>query len=294
MPEIQQLLLERPVGVEKIEIEFATHSLVALTTTEPASKLELVLCLPGFTGSKEDYLAILPPLRQAGYQVISIDQRGQFESKFASDRNSFAIEALAQDVTEIAKKFNKPIHLIGHSMGGLVAADAVLSKPELFSSLTLLCSGPGAIPITRQRNISAIRKGFPQTPLLAAWKLIEAEEKRIDPNKFSDEVWAFRKKRWLENNPQALHEMAVILQDTPDFSEPLAEVLKLNQISCLVLTGEHDDVWPLSDQQKMAQVLAADYLVLADAGHSPARETPVETAAALVNFYEKLVEEVPK
>jgi pimeloyl-ACP methyl ester carboxylesterase len=292
MPEIQQLLLELPAGVEKIEIELSTHSLIALSTTKPAINPELVLCLPGFTGSKEDYVAILPPLSHAGYHVISIDQRGQFESKFTTDKNSFTIAALAQDVTALAKKFNKPLHVIGHSMGGLVAAEAVLREPELFSSVTLLCSGPGAIPMDRQRNITAIRKGFPQTPLLAAWNLIEAEEKRLDPDKFSNEVWAFRKKRWLENNPQALHEMAAILQDTPDFSEPLAKVLKLNQISSLVLTGENDDIWPLSDQQKMAQTLAADFVVLASAGHSPARETPAETAAALVNFYENLAEKV--
>lgn len=292
MPEIQQLLENLPVGVEKIKIELAKHSLMAASTSQRTTRAELVLCVPGFTGSKEDYGAILPPLSQAGYQVISIDQRGQFESKFADQKNSFTLMALAQDLVAIAEKFQKPVHLIGHSMGGLVAATAVLTAPKLFTSITLLCSGPGAIPVARQKNIAAIRKGFPQTPLLAAWKLIETEEKRIDPNKFSDEAWAFRKKRWLENNPQALHEMAAILQDTPDLSNSLAEVLKQHQIAALVLTGEYDDIWPLSEQQKMAQALSAPYLVLAAAGHSPARETPTETAAALVNFYEKLAEKV--
>ena len=271
MPDVEQMLLELPNGVEKIEIDLESHALAALTTNAKAANHELVLCVPGFTGSKEDYVAILPALSAAGYKVISIDQRGQYESKHSTQPGSFTLESLANDVVAIAKKFNQPVHLIGHSMGGLVAAKATLDEAERFSSITLLCSGPGAIPKDRQRNISAIRKGFPHTPLEVAWQIIETEEKKANPNKFTPEVWAFRKKRWMQNNPQALHETAAILQDTPDLSGDLAKVLKNKNIPALVLTGEHDDIWPIPMQQEMAKTLSAQYVMVALAGHSPAR-----------------------
>lgn len=290
MPEIQQLLLELPEGVEKTQIPLATHSLAALAAKNRSKNPQAVLCVPGFTGSKEDYVAILPPLNQTGFKVFSIDQRGQYESKFPVTKGSFSLAQLAQDVVEVSKAISQPIHLIGHSMGGLVAAKAIQTNPELFSSLTMLCSGPGAIPPQRQKNISAIREGFPQTPLELAWEIIETEEKRLDPNKFTDAVWEFRKKRWMQHNPQALHEMAAILQDTPDFSQDLAKVLSQNQIAALVLTGENDDVWPLSEQQQLAKTINAKYTVLKAAGHSPARETPGETAAALMEFFDAIVE----
>jgi pimeloyl-ACP methyl ester carboxylesterase len=290
MPEIQQLLLSLPQGVEKTRLALAAHSLAALETTKPALANEVVLCLPGFTGSKEDYVAILPVLSEAGYQVISIDHRGQYESKYPETQNSFTLPALAGDVVAIAKQLNKKVHLIGHSMGGLVAAQSVLQNPELFSSLTMLCSGPGAIPLERQKNIEAIRRGFPGTSLSDAWKIIEAEERSANPDRFSEPVWEFRKNRWLASNPQALHETAALLQNTPDFSQELALVLKQNNIGAMVLTAENDDVWPLAEQQRLAETIDGKYVVLADAGHSPARETPAETATALIEFYSQLAE----
>lgn len=287
MPEVHQMLLELPAGVEKTELALASHRLAALTTSAQATNQEVVLCVPGFTGSKEDYVAILPALSAAGYKVISIDQRGQYESKHSSEPGSFTLENLAKDVLHLAKLLNQPVHLIGHSMGGLVAAKALLEAADLFSSITLLCSGPGAIPKDRQRNISAIRKGFPGTPLEVAWQIIETEEKKSNPDKFTPEVWAFRKKRWMQNNPQALHETAAILQDTPDMSQDLAKVLITKKIPALVLTGEHDDIWPIPIQKEMAKTLNADYVMVASAGHSPARERPIETAAALIDFFSK-------
>ncbi len=287
MPEVHQMLLELPSDVEKIEIDLATHRLAALNTVSTSNAEELVVCVPGFTGSKEDYLAILPPLSTAGYGVISFDQRGQYESKYSLDPGGFTLENLAKDVLSIAEKFKKPVHLIGHSMGGLVAQKSVFSNPEFFKSVTLLCSGPGAIPKDRQRNIAAIRKGFPQTPLEVAWQIIETEEKKSSPDKFTPEVWEFRKKRWMQNNPQALHETAVILQDTPDLTQNLAQVLAKKNLPALVLTGEHDDIWPIPMQQEMAKTLNADYVMVASAGHSPARERPMETAAALIDFFTK-------
>ena len=39
-----------------------------------------VLLVPGYTGSKEDFIAVLAPLAAAGHEVLAIDQRGQYES----------------------------------------------------------------------------------------------------------------------------------------------------------------------------------------------------------------------
>jgi pimeloyl-ACP methyl ester carboxylesterase len=288
MPEIQQLLLTLPAGVEKTKFSLPSNELVALRATKSPNPESAVLCLPGFTGSKEDYCAILSPLSEAGFEAIAYDQRGQFESKFEETPGSYKISALAGDAIALAKSLNKKVHLIGHSLGGLVAAHAIMRAPQYFSSLTMLCSGPGAIPFERQRNISAIRKGFPKVSLAAAWKVIEAEEKSTDPNKFSEAVWVFRKNRWMNNSPQALHEMAALLQDTEDFSDELTQVLSANKISALVLTAENDDIWPLSVQQQLANTINAKYLVLPDAGHSPARETPAQTASALIDFYKEI------
>ena len=40
----------------------------------------VAVLLPGFTGSKEDFIPLLPLIAAAGYRVICYDQRGQYES----------------------------------------------------------------------------------------------------------------------------------------------------------------------------------------------------------------------
>ena len=38
------------------------------------------MCAPGFTGSKEDFLQLIPELDSFGWSVVAIDHAGQFES----------------------------------------------------------------------------------------------------------------------------------------------------------------------------------------------------------------------
>ena len=37
-------------------------------------------CVPGYTGSKEDFLPVLEPLAAAGRLVVAMDLRGQYQS----------------------------------------------------------------------------------------------------------------------------------------------------------------------------------------------------------------------
>ena len=107
-----------------------------------------VLLLPGWTGSKEDYLSVLEPLATAlpGSRIIAVDLRGQYETPGDDDPAAYALEALGLDVVALARSLDAgPVHLVGHSFGGLVARSAILEYPRLFRSLTLLCSGPAGI-----------------------------------------------------------------------------------------------------------------------------------------------------
>src|SRR5213595_616881 len=89
------------------------------------------LLVPGFTGSKEDFVGLLQPLADAKWQVIAIDGRGQYESKGPHELTAYARAELAADLIAQAEAVSTtcgggPLHLLGHSFGGLVARSAVL------------------------------------------------------------------------------------------------------------------------------------------------------------------------
>lgn len=49
-----------------------------------------VLLVPGFMGSKEDFLPVLSGLSRGGYRVLAMDGRGQHETGTASSAPSYA------------------------------------------------------------------------------------------------------------------------------------------------------------------------------------------------------------
>ena len=60
------------------------------------------LLVPGYTGSKEDFLPVLEPLATAGRTVVAMDLRGQYQSAPAADRGGYAPDQLAADVLAMA------------------------------------------------------------------------------------------------------------------------------------------------------------------------------------------------
>ncbi|MGQ4819038.1 alpha/beta fold hydrolase, partial [Enterococcus faecium] len=61
----------------------------------------------------------------------------------------YSVDILAGDVVAVARALREDsgqtLHLVGHSFGGLVTRAAVLAEPQLFTSLTLLGSGPSRL-----------------------------------------------------------------------------------------------------------------------------------------------------
>ena len=55
------------------------------------------LLVPGFTGSKEDFIALLEPLAREGYRTVAVDGRGQHESDGPRKEEAYAQPELALD-----------------------------------------------------------------------------------------------------------------------------------------------------------------------------------------------------
>lgn len=244
------------------------------------------LLVPGFTGSKEDFLPLLHELDQRGISALAYDQLGQFESRGTNDSSEYTIDRLADDLIAVARGMDKPPHLVGHSMGGLVSRLAVIRRPEAFASLTLMCSGPHALPVQNQGKLKALQEALHGMTMEQIWQAklqLEEAEGIAQPDPQTLDLLA---RRWVENNPFAMAQMAQILASEPDRVDELRSVLESSGLSVLVMAGVDDqENWPTAVQSRMAERLGTELEIVPDAAHSPAVENPVQTATVLSDFW---------
>ena len=263
----------------------------AALTTEPADRTERVLLVPGFTGSKEDFIALLPLLNQAGIHAVAYDQAGQHETEIDADEERFALTELAADVLAVSQAIwpegPRP-HLVGHSLGGLVARAAVLAGPTEFRSLTLLGSGPAAVPERQQPTLQALRSALPQMDLERLWEIRQAMNANAGIIGPPADIEVFLRQRWLNSHPLSFRAKAGILLHEPD----RVGELSLTGLPVCVTTGTADDVWLPEQQADMAERLGGYHVRIQDAGHSPNTDAPQATAAALLGFWATLSEQV--
>jgi pimeloyl-ACP methyl ester carboxylesterase len=267
-------------------------TIAALDTDSPAPSgagldRRVVLLVPGYTGSKEDFLPLLRPLADAGYRAVAIDQRGQYESAWAADPTGYRIEALAGDVCRLAAELgaDSPVHLVGHSLGGLVGRAAVLAGPGLFGSFTLMSSGPAAVTGQRRTMLDVGELVLAREGMVGLWEQLEASA-QADPKyaRSSPALRAFLRTRFMATDPVGLRVMGDALRTLEDRTAELART----GLPMLVLHGESDDAWAPAVQAAMARQLGATYAVIAAAAHSPAVENPAATVNTLLGFWHAL------
>jgi pimeloyl-ACP methyl ester carboxylesterase len=262
----------------------------AVLTAGMASARQWAILVPGFTGSKEDFIAVLPLLAAGEVGVVAFDQLGQFESDGSDDPADYALELLASDIAELAataaRRFGRadPPHVLGHSFGGLVAQEAVAGGHVRPASLVLLCTGPGALPRERWASLPALVEALEHADLPSIWAIMRQMEEAEDVVAPPPPVADFLERRWRANSPTQLGQFAQRLMDQPDLTTRLGPVVA-SGVPTTVMWGQADDAWPVETQRQMAVDLGAVAVELAGVGHSPNAQNPELMAAALLDAW---------
>jgi pimeloyl-ACP methyl ester carboxylesterase len=282
------------VTIQTSRGEFA--ALEALPATGVCERSPTLL-IPGYTGSKEDFLSVIGLLAAAGRRVIAIDMRGQYETPGGQDASAYSLPALAADVAMIADKVGAldrspgdgqhRVHLMGHSFGGLVAREVVLARAAMAASLTLMSSGPGALTGPRAKDLRDVLTALSAVPAVDLGRLVQyIWESELEPAAVADGsdpgVVGFLRTRMLATCPLGLREMAQILLTCRDRTKSLRQAAAT---PLLVLYGEEDDAWAPALQETMAERLGAQRVCIPGAMHSPAVDAPETTASALTRFW---------
>lgn len=266
-----------------------SRGVFAVLDARPASGDDrgTALLLPGYTGSKEDFIAMLEPLVAAGYRAVAVDGRGQYETAGPADQAAYAQDGLAEDVLAQAAALGGdggPLHLVGHSLGGQIARAAVLLDASPFATLTLMSSGPAQISAAQQQRVKLLSDALTVMPMDQVWQAILAFDAPEDAAEEATEGREDLRQRWLRHNPAQLMATGRQLTAEPD---RVAELAAVRPLPKHVLSGERDDTWPVPLLDDMARRLDAHRTVVRGAEHSPNTDRPLETATALARFWDQ-------
>lgn len=271
-----------PHSAERVDL-VAGAPLAALRIAPQGPGWATALLVPGYTGSKEDFAPLLDPLAAAGLHAVAVDLPGQYESPGAGDEADHLPDPLGHTVAVLVRDLTaeRPVLLLGHSYGGLVARAAVLAGAPV-AGLTLLDSGPAALPPGPRRAALEIAEPLLRTQgIEAVQRFREAQDGAVEPA----ELAALLRARFRGSSVSGLLGMATALRSEPDRVDELAAAL--GATPRLVVCGEADDAWPVALQRTMAARLDAGFAVVAGAGHSPNTENPDGLLAALLPVWRR-------
>ncbi|HEY7960325.1 MAG TPA: alpha/beta hydrolase [Solirubrobacteraceae bacterium] len=145
-----------------------------------------LLLIMGMSGTQRHWgEPFLSDLRR-DFEVIVYDHRGVGESSRMAQ--PFTIAELAQDAAGLLAALDiARAHVVGISMGGMIAQELVLAHPQLIDTLTLgctYCGGEGSSLTTQdvlQELTEAALSGDRDRALRAAWEANVSAELAADP-----------------------------------------------------------------------------------------------------------------
>jgi pyruvate dehydrogenase E2 component (dihydrolipoamide acetyltransferase) len=255
-------------GPREISVDGGLGQLHALARGEGP---DAVVLLHGFSGDALNWQFVIDELAE-GRTVIAIDLPGHGSSGKGVGSGS-AEELLAGVVEVMDAEGVASAHLVGHSLGALLAMKLAIEQPERVASLALIA------PAGFGEEIDA---GFIDTVVDASSR---RELKAALPKLFADQGMVTRelvedvlRYKREEGVAEALTAIRDQLHAEGRQRNVLADLAGV-ELPLLVVWGADDEVIP-SDQAAAAPQ-AARVEILPDVGHSPHVESPAAVSALL-------------
>lgn len=241
-----------------------------------------LILLHGFTGMKENWLPLAATLAKT-HRVIAPDLPGWGESERHSDL-AYGFNEQAERLAEFIRLVSPevPVGLVGHSMGGGIAALLVARHPELVDRLVLMDAAGVPFDNDFARRVIRGEHPFEVTDRASLRRQLNLVFKQAPFVPWPADV-AFVEQR----SAQVEFEKSVLRAITGTEAAAFApgEAARAITAPTLLLWCREDRVIDVSSAARYGERIANTRSVLLDdCNHMPMMEQPEATAAALLDF----------
>lgn len=272
----------KQAGLELKQIDIAKHDIHYLSGGP--NNAPVLLMLHGYAANKDNWVRFAAQFSDR-YRIIAPDLPGFGDSSRLQDQ-SYDIASQVERLQAFVEALKLPrFHILGNSMGGMLAASYSLEHPNKVLSLGLL-------------NSAGVKEPKP-SPRSLAW----AEGRNILLLENTEDLDRLFELAF--NHPPAMPQIAKdyltekVLQQRA-FNEKVAKDLmakptelddKLEQISIpsLIIWGDSDRIIDMSSASIFSQGLKqSTTIIMEDTGHLPMLERPKQTAKHYQQFLQTI------
>ncbi|WP_229054591.1 alpha/beta hydrolase [Aeromicrobium sp. Leaf350] len=238
---------------------------------------ETLLLVQGMSGHGGMWGSELVDDLARDFDVVVYDHRGIGQSARADD--PFTIADLADDAAALLTALGRDsVHVMGISMGGMVAQELALRHPERVRSVVLGCTtagGPGAFDAPGPtRMVEAISTRDPEVATRVGFEVNVSAEFASRPG----ELERFRETSLSRRVPVAVVRAQSIAALHHDAAARLGEL----SIPAAVIHGEEDQMILVSEGERLVELVpGAEREIWPGVGHLFWWERPAETAAVI-------------
>jgi pimeloyl-ACP methyl ester carboxylesterase len=238
-----------------------------------------LLLINGIGGTSLGWEPLLPALAER-FRVITSDNRGVGRS--AAPPGPYTTRHLADDAAALLTHLGVTrTHVVGSSMGGMIAQELVLTYPQLVDRLVLFaaCARPRRAIIDPWLTfVVQMKERLDPTAVTLGWL-----PWLYPPAFLAQPEWVEAVLAWQEPYPSSAHGIAAQAEAVRhhDTLERLAQITA----PTLVLVGAEDIVMPVYYSQELAErIPGATLRVLEQSGHEALWQDPEAGAKVLLEF----------
>jgi pimeloyl-ACP methyl ester carboxylesterase len=225
-----------------------------------------------------------PALAEAGYEVITFDNRGIPPSDVPP--GDYSLTDLVTDTEQLIEALGAgPCRLVGASLGAAIATQLAAKRPDLVISCVLMAMRARTDAFRRALSASAQELSEKGIELPPSYTAANSVLHMFSPAMLNDDRMV---SMWLDVYEMSARRNSARGQNAIDLTSDRRHELRAVPVPCRVIGFANDLTCPPHLCAEVAEEIPdCDYIEIESCGHAGYLERPDEVNAAIIEFFAK-------